>query len=153
VLQRCFVVLVAAAALLVSGCGGDTSPPSRAEFQEAVVNARDRVDFALSRIPRATSLEEYTIRMEEAAVVIDDAADDLDKLGPAENFENETNRLVSALHQLSIDYRSSAEQIRLTPEILTGALGLRFDSWDKANLALAGMVGKGIEVSVLQAHA
>jgi hypothetical protein len=147
-------ILLAAAVFLVSGCGGgDNSPPPLTEFQEAVVIARDRVDFALARIPKAKSLDEYTNRMEEASVVIEDAADDLDKLGPAEDFEDETKRLTSALHQLSVDYESSAEQIRLTPELIAGAAGLSFDSWDKANLALAAMAGKGIDVSVLQPHA
>jgi hypothetical protein len=152
--RQSFAFLFAVAAFLVSGCGGgDNSPPSLTEFQEAVVIVRDRVDFALARIPKATTLEEYTNRMEEASVVIEDAADDLDNLGPAEDFKDETKRLTSALHQLSVDYESSAEQIRLTPELIAGAAGLSFDSWDKANLALAGMAGKGIDVSVLQPHA
>jgi len=145
------VLLATALTFVAAGCGGDERL-TQAEFQQEVVAARDRVDFALARIPEAKSLDEYTNRMEEAAVVIDDAASDLESVEPPEVFVPETNKLVKALRQLSVDYSSSAEQIRLTPELLTGTVGLSFDSWDQVNLALAGLVGKGIQVSVLQPH-
>jgi hypothetical protein len=147
------LLLLVLTVLLGAGCGGEEGPPSIDEFEETIVLARDRVDFAIARIPRAKSLEEYANRLEEASVVADDAADDIEELGPAENFEEETTRLVDAFRQLSVDYGSTAEQIRQTPDLLTGALGLSFDSWDKANLALAGMAGKGLDrVVVLQRH-
>lgn len=147
------LLLLALAATLGAGCGGEDGPPSVGDFEDTVVLARDRVDFAIARVPKATSLEEYANRMEEASVVIDDAADDLEELGAAENFEQETAKLIAAFRELSVDYRSTAEQIRLTPDLLRGALGLSFDSWDRANLALAGMVGKGLDrVTILERH-
>lgn len=139
-------------ALAAAGCGGEDEAVTVPQFQEKVVVARDRVDYALARIPKAESLDEYTSRMDEAAVVIEDAANELEALTPPKGFEPETRRLVKALHQLSIDYSSSADQFRQTPELMTGTLGISFDSWDQVNLALAGLVGNGIDVSVLQPH-
>jgi hypothetical protein len=153
VLYPLLAILLAVVTAFGAGCGGsEGGQPTMAEFEAAVVQARDRVDFALARIPKAKSFEEYTNRMEEAAVVIEDAADDLEEVGAAENLEPETKMLISALNELSVDYDSTAEQLRETPEILAGSVGLSFDSWDKANRALAGMVGKGVDVTVLQRH-
>jgi hypothetical protein len=143
--------LVVVLGLGAAGCGG-SDELTQAEFQELVVVQRDRVDFALARVPKAKTLEEYTNRMEEAAAVIDDAANELADITPPEVFEPETRKLEKAFRQLAVDYDSTAEQLRETPDLLTGSLGLSFDSWDQANLALAGLAGNGIEVSVLQPH-
>ena len=142
-----------AVVLVATGCGGGDDVATQAELQEVVVSGRDRVDFALARIPKAKSLDEYVNRMDEAAVVIDDAASRLEEITPPPEFEPEATKLEKALRQLAVDYDGAADQIRLTPEILGGAAGLSFDSWDRANLALAGLAGKGLEVSVLQPHA
>lgn len=152
---RCLpVVLLAAAALLASGCGGGSSSATLAEYQESVVTTRDRVDFALARITRAKSKEEFLNRMDEASAAIDNAASDLDDGGVAEGFEDETGKLSDALHQLSVDLSATASDIR-QPDfrgLVTGAQGLSFESWDDANRALASLVGQGIEVDLIARH-
>ena len=145
------LLLVLAVGLAATGCGG-SDEVTQAELQELVVTQRDRVDFALARIPKAKTFEEYTNRMEEAAVVIEDAANEVASVTPPKVFEPEMTKLEKSLRQLSVDYDATADQFRETPDLITGSAGIAFDSWDQVNLALAGLVGKGIEVSVLQPH-
>ena len=153
-LRRLPVVLLATATLLASGCGGGSSSATLAEYQESVVTTRDRVDFALARITRAKSKEEFLNRMDEASAAIDNAASDLDDAGVAEGFEGETSRLSDSLHQLSVDLSATASDIR-QPDfrgLVTGAQGLSFESWDDANRALASLIGQGIEVDLIARH-
>jgi hypothetical protein len=145
-------LLVAAAA----GCGG-AGTASPADYAEAVVANRDRVDFALARITRAQSVEELLKRMEEASVVIDKAAGDLDDKGAPEAYQPEADNLVEQMRQLSVDIESTAEQAQqpgfeglITDPHLQG---LNFDSWTKMNKALAGLAGKGINVAIVQPKA
>ncbi len=152
--RRLLVVLVAVGAVAASGCGGGSSTQSLDDYAQSVVTARDRADYALARITKAKSKEEFINRMDEASAVIDDAASDLDDAGPAEGFEDETDKLVSALHQLSVDLDALAHDLR-QPEgegLLIGAKGLNFESWDKANLALASLIGQGIKVELIGRH-
>ena len=148
-------MLVAVAAIAASGCGGGgSSTQSLNDYTQSVVTARDRADFALARITKAKSKEEFINRMDEASAAIDEAASDLDGAGPAEGFEEETDKLVSALQQLSVDLDALAHDLR-QPEgegLLIGAQGLNFESWDKANLALASLIGQGIEVELIGRH-
>jgi len=153
--RRLLVVLVAVAAVAASGCGGGgSSTQSLADYAKSVVTARDRADFALGRITKAKSKEEFINRMDEASAAIDDAASDLDDAGSAEGFEDETAKLVAALHQLSVDLDATAHDLG-QPEgegLLTGARGLNFESWDEANLVLASLIGQGIKVELIGRH-
>jgi len=72
-------VAVAAGILLL---GGDEAS-SRESYQSAVVNARDRVDFAYARIARSQSPEELIERLDDASVVVGDTASDPYHLGYA----------------------------------------------------------------------
>lgn len=151
--SRVLLALLATLVLVVTGCGGGGAP-STEEFSDSVVLNRNRVDFVLGRIVRAQSLEELLTRMDEAAVVIDKAAGDLEDTGAPDDYQPEADDLVTAFRQLSVDIQSTADQARvpgfeglLTDQALQG---LSFDSWDDANKALAGLAGKGIPVSILQ---
>jgi hypothetical protein len=150
------VSLLAATCLAVSACGGDggSSTATVAEYTESVSMARDRVDFALARITRAQSKEEFLNRMDEAAAAIDDAASELEEADVAEGYNDETEKLTSALHQLSVDLEATAHDLA-QPELgdlVTGSQGLNFESWDQANLALASLIGDGIKVKLIGRH-
>ena len=151
--RRLLIVLVALLAIVASGCGGGSDEPSLSDFQDQVVNTRDRVDFALSRVTQAQSKDEFLNRMDEASVAIEAAADDLEDVQPPEKYEPEATELADALHQLSVDLSATATDLRNeTFGDLPGVQGLNFDSWDKANAALAGLVVKGIKVELIQRH-
>ena len=149
---RILLVLLLSLTVTASACGG-SGGPSVQEFSDAVVLNRDRTDFALSRITRAQSQEELLTRMDEAATVIGKAAGELDKTGAPSDYQPEADNLVKSLRQLSVDIQATADQARIPGfETLLTNTGLSFNSWDDVNKALAGLAGKGIQVSILQRH-
>lgn len=145
---------LAAASLAASGCGG-SSTLTKAEYESKVVQARDRVDFALAQITVGKgTLEELLDRMEEAAIRIDNAADDLDGGGVAEGFEDETGKLVNAFHELAGGLEGTASDAR-QPElgnIVTGTRALSFPGWVKANRILTKLSEQGINVKTIGSH-
>jgi hypothetical protein len=150
---RLLVVLLVALGLVATACGG-SGEPSTEEFAEAVVLNRNRTDFVLGRITRAQSLDELFTRMDEAATVISKAADELDETGAPSDYQPEADNLVKWLRQLSVDVQATADQARIPgfEGLITQTNAISFDSWDQVNKALAGLAGKGIEVSILQRH-
>lgn len=149
---RVLLVLLVALGLLASACGG--GEPSVEEFSDAVVLNRNRTDFVLGRITRAQSLEELFTRMDEAAATIAKAADDLEETGAPPDYQPEADDLVKSLRQLSVDVQATADQARIPgfEGLITQSNALSFDSWDQVNKALAGLAGKGIQVTILQRH-
>lgn len=143
-------ISVVVAALALAGCAG--GGPSRSEFESDVRETRDRVDSALAHITQAQSRQQLLNRMDDAAVTIDRAAADLDGAGAAEGFEDESDELVKALKQLSVDLAATAAQIR-QPEFgdLLGS-GLSFESWTKANGVFQKLRRQGIDVQPLARH-
>ena len=151
--RRLLPVLVALLALVAAGCGGGGDEVSRADFEDLVVNTRDRVDFALSRTTKAESLDEFLNRMDEASAAIESAADDLGDVQPPEEFASPASDLEDALRQLSVDLSATASDIRSGGfGDLPGVQGLNFESWDKANAALVALAAKGIAVEQIQRH-
>jgi hypothetical protein len=150
---RFLIVLLLAVSLVATACGG-FGAPSTEEFSDAVVLNRNRVDYVFGRIARADSVEEFLTRMDEAAIVIGKAGEELDKLGAPDDFQPEADDLAAAFSQLSVDIQATADQAR-TPGfegLITEMNAISFDSWDQANKALAGLAGKGIPVSILQRY-
>jgi len=146
--------LLATLVLGLAACGGSDVPPTNAEYAQAVVSAVDRTDYALGRITRAKSKDEIVERMAEAAVVIEAASSDLEEHGAPDVFVDDNEKLVSSLDALANDVGLTAEQIQQpgSEDLLTGALGLSFNSWDKVNLALGRLIGSGLRVQTLQRH-
>ena len=146
-------VAVAAIVAIAAGCGlgGDDGATSQADYQTAVVNSRDRVEFALGRLPKAQTLDEFLERMDEAAETIDDTAGDLSDVGAPGDLEDPHERLVDQLGQLAADIQGTADQARVPgfEDILQGAQGLNFESWDEINAILAELRSQGIEVDPL----
>ena len=157
IVRSLFLSLLAAALLAVSACGGGgDSTATIPEYTASVTDARDRVDFALSRITKGEkgNTEEFLTRMEEAAAAIDAAASDLEDADVAEGYADETERLTTALHQLAIDLRATAHDLA-QPElggIIPTTQGLNFESWDQANLALATLKADGLKVELIGRH-
>jgi hypothetical protein len=149
---RLLLVLLLSLSLVASACGG--GEPSVEEFGDAVVLNRNRVDFVLGRITRAQSIEELLTRMDEAAVVIGKAADELEDTGAPADFQPEADNLVDGFRQLSVDIQATADQARVPgfEDLFQGTQALAFDSWDDSNKALAGLAGKGVQVSILQRY-
>jgi hypothetical protein len=147
---------VAAAVVVVVGILvlGDDGTASREDYQKAVVNARDRVDFAYGRIARSESPEELIERLDEAAVVVGDTASDLDGTGVPEGLDDENEGLVKALRAFSDVLAGSAAQFRdpTFAGTLPGITSLSFPEWDTVNEALAELNEQGIEVEPLARH-
>jgi hypothetical protein len=150
------VVAAVAIAVAVVGLalGGSDGPTSQEDYQAAVVNARDRTDFALGRLSRAQSVDELLERMDEAAATVRGAAGELDDQGAPEGLEDETDRLVRQLNTLAEDVQGTADQARVPgfEQILFGAGGLNFESWDRINAILVELREQGVVVEPLQRH-
>ncbi len=150
------VAAVVAAVVVIVGIVvlGDDGTTSRQDYQVAVVNARDRVDFAYGRIARSQSPEELIERLDEAAVVVGDTASDLDDKGAPEGLDAENARLVVALRAFSDVLAGSAAQFKdpTFAGTLPGITSLSFPEWDKVNTALAELAEQGIEVEQLARH-
>jgi hypothetical protein len=148
---RAALLIVAALVLpLATACAGD-GDVDRDDYEETVVETRNRVDTAFGSISEAQSRKDFTQRMQEAAVVIGRAADDLGKNDAPEEFEDETDELEAALHQLSGDLEGTAAQLRQTPELFETA-GLSFEGWTNANKVLRTLNQQGISVRPLARH-
>jgi hypothetical protein len=151
--RNLLLVLLAALLLVTASCGGSGDPSPEA-YSDAVVVNRNRVDFVLARITRAKSQDELIARMDEAALLIGKAGDELDDKGAPADFQPEADDLVKSLRQLSVDIQATADQVRQPgfENLFEGTRGLSFDSWDDVNKALAGLAGKGVRVTILQSH-
>ena len=152
-MRACLASLAIAAAVLGAGCGG-SGTASREELEQAVVLARDRVDFALAEVTRAESKDEFLERMDAAAEIIGDAADDVDGVGAPEPYRSDVGQLARSLEQLAFDVQATADQVR-EPEfggVLDGARGLSFESWNSVNRALSRLARSGIDVRPLERH-
>ena len=150
-----FAIAATVAAGVVAGCSSGGGTISKEDYAEAVVSARDRVDFALAQITEGTgSLEELIDRMNGAADLIDEAADDFDDAGTAQGFEDETTKLVAAFHQLAAGLAGTAHDASQPgfEGLLTGSNALQFPGWTKANRVLASLDEQGIAVEPIPTH-
>jgi hypothetical protein len=149
-----FAVAAVVAACLLAACGG-SSEVSKGDYAEAVVAARDRVDFALAKITVGQgTFEDLVKRMEEAADLIDEAANDFDDAGAAQGFEDETTTLVVAFHQLAAGLAGTAHDASQPgmESLLTGTNALQFPGWTKANRVLASLDEQGVSVEPIGSH-
>ena len=149
-------VAVAAALAVVGGLfllGGDDES-SRESYQAAVVNARDRVDFAYGRIAQSQSPEDLIQRIDDAAVAIGDTASDLEEAGVPDELEDEQERLVKILRKFSDSLAGTAAQFAdpTFAGTVPGITSLSFPEWDTANKILAELNEQGIEVEQLARH-
>ena len=142
------------AACLLAACGG-SSEVSKEDYAEAVVSTRDRVDFALAQITVGQgTVEDLVQRMEDAADLIDEAANDFDSAGAAQGFNDETTTLIAAFHQLAAALAGTANDASQPgmEGLLTGSNALQFPGWTKANRVLASLDEQGISVEPIGSH-
>jgi hypothetical protein len=147
-------LVTVAAACLLAACGG-SSEASKEDYAEAVVSTRDRVDFALAQITVGQgTFEDLVKRMDDAADLIDEAANDFDSAGAAQGFEDETTTLIAAFHQLAAALAGTANDASQPgmEGLLTGSNALQFPGWTKANRVLASLDEQGISVEPIGSH-
>jgi hypothetical protein len=136
--------------LLVTACsGGGSSAPSRADYEQAVVSARDDVDTALTNLGQGVKdNKDLADRLAQASLVVDRAADALDQAGAAKGFEDENATLVKDLHELARDVSGTAEQFRdpTFEDVFGHTQALQWESWTKANRILRSLQKQGIDV-------
>ena len=147
------VVAAGVVAAVGIALGGSSSSTSKAAYEAKVVNARDRVDFALQRITKAKSTDEVISRMRDASTEVGSAANELQNADVANGFGDENAKLVSTLRAFSTELSNTADTF--ADPTLSGTLSgasLAFKQWDAVNAVLVEMKAKGIEVSPLQRH-
>jgi hypothetical protein len=159
--RRILVGLAAAVALAALGGGllamtaGGSDVATKAETQQAVSTARNRVDFAFQHMARSDDLDELLVRMSEASGMIGDAASDLGELRAPDPYAPQVAKLARALAQLSVDLDATAADLKrpeLLQSLLTGARGISFESWDRANAAIKELNRLGLEVEELERY-
>jgi hypothetical protein len=136
---------------IVAGCGGSSSD----DFQKSVVEARNEVDAALTHITdNPSGRKELLDRMDDAALRIDRAAEELDRSKAPDELDGERKQLVTAFRQLAVDLTQTADQIRQPgfEGLLEGTQGLSFQSWVDANKILQKLEQQGIDVQPLGRH-
>lgn len=155
VLALVAVAVVAAIAVAVGivVLGGDGTS-SRESYQVAVVNARDRVDFAYGRIARSQSPDDLIQRLDDAAVVVGDTASDLDDEGAPDGLQELNDDLVKALRAFSDVLAGTSAQFSdpTFAGTVPGITTLSFPEWDAVNRVLAKLEARGIEVEQLARH-
>ena len=104
VLRR-FIPLFAALALL-AGCGGDAS---KEEFQEDVIDARDRVDAGMAQVVQAGDFDELLSRLEIAADESSKAAADLGEADAPSSLREEKRELQNAMRDLAEEILGTVE--------------------------------------------
>lgn len=143
-------VALAAAALALAGCGGGDI--SRADFQQEVVSARNRIDFALEHASQSTDRDMVIDRLDGAAVDIRDAADDLDDVGAPDGFEDEADRLVEAMRVFADEIEGTVDEFEAFRLPLHQLQGLNFTGYTQVQQALLALRRQGIQVPLLGRH-
>jgi hypothetical protein len=144
------VAMLLLVVLVAAGCMGDST--SREDFEAQVRDARDRTDFALAHMTRATTYDELLERIEIAGVEADGAARELDDAGAPSDLRGQADELRDALRALSNELSATAEA--LSDEQFEGSnvQGLEFENWDRVQAALEDLREEGIDVPPLERH-
>jgi ABC-type transporter Mla subunit MlaD len=144
---------VVAVVIVGIALGGGPGTATKPEYRETVSNARSRVDFALQRITRSTSVDQLTERMHEASKTVAGAAGELDGAAVAKGLGDENDDLVDTLRSFSRVLDNTATTFEdPTFSDIGNASSLSFPEWDQVNAILAKLRKQGIDVAPLQRH-
>ena len=133
--------------------GRDTAS-STEEYRAEVVKSRDRIDFALGRLPKAQSSEELVNRIDEASDIVDASARQLDDVDPPSELRAMNDKLVRTLQAFSNELAGTAGTLG-DPSFagtLAGITSLSFKEWDAVNSLFADLRKNGIHVEPLSRH-
>jgi hypothetical protein len=128
--------------------GGDDGD---AKYEAKVVEARNSLDGALTRISQASTQQQVVDSMKQASAVSTRAGNELEQADVPEQYEDENDKLTAALRSFAGDLNATAEQVVLTPDIVAGN-GLSFEGWTKANQVFASLREQGLEIPALESR-
>jgi DNA repair ATPase RecN len=95
---RTKLAFLLAALALVAGCGGGTSRLTKAQFEQHIQADGNAVQKAVAKISGTpSSLAELAKQVAAAESAVKAAADDLEKIKPPQDAEQETKTIVNAL--------------------------------------------------------
>jgi hypothetical protein len=95
------ILLLALAATLLAGCGGDGGRLSKAEYEDRMqeIGAELRTASAgIGDLSQTRDLDKLAETISDFQERLDEAADDVDALNPPEDVEEETDEIAEALH-------------------------------------------------------
>ena len=144
------VIPCLAALALLAGCGGGGA--SKEEFQQDVVDARDRVDAGLEQVTKAGDFEELLDRLEIAAVETRKASTDLGEADAPSDLREAKRQLQEALAALSEEIVGTVETFDSLGPAVPITRGLNFDAWNTVQNELADLRAAGIAVQPLGRH-
>jgi hypothetical protein len=143
------LILVIVTLLFLVACGGGASEE---EFQQDVVDARDRVDAGLAQVTTAGDFEELLDRLEIAAVETRKAATDLGNADSPGSLRDEKRELTEALRTLSLEIVGTVETFDTLGPNVPITRGINFEAWDVVQGELADLRDAGINVRPLGRH-
>jgi hypothetical protein len=146
--------VAAVVAVVVAVAAKGSESVSTAEYETTVVQARDRLDSALSRIARPTSKEDLFNRIDDASAVARTAARRLDELTVDGELGKQNDELVRTLEAFSEELAGTAATFRDPAFSATSdnIKALSFPEWDKVNAILGRLQDLGVDVQPLARH-
>ena len=147
---RHLIPLLAALAL-VAGCGGDDA--SKEEFQQDVVDARDRIDAGMAQVVKASDFDELLSRLEIAADESSKAASDLGEADAPDALQEDKEELQAAMRALAEEILGTVDAFDSLGPNAPITRAINFAAWNTVQAELADLRKAGIAVEPLGRHA
>jgi hypothetical protein len=135
---------------LLAGCGGGGA--SKEDFQQDVVDARDRVDAGLAQVTEAGDFDELLSRLEIAADESSKAASDLGEADAPSELQEDKRELQDAMRALAEEILGTVEAFDSLGPTAPITRGINFAAWNTVQTELADLRQAGIAVEPLGRH-